>query len=419
MNTLNYKCYYDSHYDFIGEKYSSLYPYLHKYPATMIPQIGIKLLNDYNISKDAKMLDPYCGSGSSFVSGLHHGISNFTGYDLNPLAVMITQAKITYIDKHILNSVIDTFISKLNVNIKLYNVGRISIQEQALANITNRNYWLSKQVQNDLLVIYYTINEVIIDINIKNLVLLAFSTTLREVSYVRNSEFKLFRMKNVDSFIVDSVSIFIKNLNKIVNDYLNYYHQMIMQTKPIYNIYNKTISDHQPSFDIILTSPPYGDSRTTVAYGQFSTFINEWLGFKEARKLDKQLLGGKVDKNKKMYDAGIIADYIVEISKQDVKRAYEVSAFYYDLAHDIAKFSRVMNKDGKVFFVVSNRTVKGVELPTDKFIAETFEYYGLKHIETIKRRLTNKTMPLRNSPTNKAGKTATTMNYEYIVVCSM
>ena len=38
MNTLNYKCYYDSHYDFIGEKYSSLYPYLHKYPATMIPQ---------------------------------------------------------------------------------------------------------------------------------------------------------------------------------------------------------------------------------------------------------------------------------------------------------------------------------------------------------------------------------------------
>lgn len=57
MNTLNYKCYYDSHYDFIGEKYSSLYPYLHKYPATMIPQIGIKLLNDYNISKDAKMLD--------------------------------------------------------------------------------------------------------------------------------------------------------------------------------------------------------------------------------------------------------------------------------------------------------------------------------------------------------------------------
>ena len=59
----------------------------------------------------------------------------------------------------------------------------------------------------------------------------------------------------------------------------------------------------QPSFDIILTSPPYGDSRTTVAYGQFSTFINEWLGFKEARKLDKQLLGGKVDKNKKMYDA--------------------------------------------------------------------------------------------------------------------
>ena len=38
---------------------------------------------------------------------------------------------------------------------------------------------------------------------------------------------------------------------------------------------------------------PYGDSRTTVAYGQFSTLSNEWIGFPNSRKIDSQLMGGK------------------------------------------------------------------------------------------------------------------------------
>jgi len=28
---------------------------------------------------------------------------------------------------------------------------------------------------------------------------------------------------------------------------------------------------------MVVTSPPYGDSRTTVAYGQFSRWANEWF----------------------------------------------------------------------------------------------------------------------------------------------
>ncbi|WP_095558833.1 hypothetical protein [Candidatus Endomicrobiellum trichonymphae] len=42
------------------------YPNIHKYPATMIPQIGIELLKEMNIDND-KLLDPYCGSGSSML----------------------------------------------------------------------------------------------------------------------------------------------------------------------------------------------------------------------------------------------------------------------------------------------------------------------------------------------------------------
>jgi hypothetical protein len=58
-----------------------------------------------------------------------------------------------------------------------------------------------------------------------------------------------------------------------------------------------------------------------------------------------------------------------------------------------------------------------VKLPTDQFIAETFEENGFKHLVTYERALSNKAMPSKNSPTNVAGKTANTMLFEYIVVC--
>ena len=47
------------------------------------------------------------------------------------------------------------------------------------------------------------------------------------------------------------------------------------------------------SVDLVVTSPPYGDSHTTVAYGQFSRLSNEWLGHENAVHIDRNLMGGQ------------------------------------------------------------------------------------------------------------------------------
>jgi len=101
----------------------------------------------------------------------------------------------------------------------------------------------------------------------------------------------------------------------------------------------------------------------------------------------------------------------------DNKRALEVSSFYIDLEESIKSVSNSINKNGKIIYIVGNRTVKNVPLPTDQFIAEKFEENGFKHLITYKRALSNKAMPKRNSPTNEIGKTVNTMLYEYIVIC--
>jgi DNA modification methylase len=43
---------------------------------------------------NGKLLDPYCGSGSSFTAGLENGFSEMDEFDINPLAVPYFKNKI-------------------------------------------------------------------------------------------------------------------------------------------------------------------------------------------------------------------------------------------------------------------------------------------------------------------------------------
>ena len=406
----NYNIIYNSKYDFKGEYYNSLYPNLHKYPATMLPQIGLKLLKEFK-AKKTNLLDPYCGSGSSFSSGLEYGIKKFVGFDLNPLAILISKAKLNYIEANILNIEKDKL--KNRISKKTYNKNYEMLKSKIISNIKNIDFWIEKKTQEDLIFIYSLIENIKNKPKIKNIFLLAFSETLREASYTRNNEFKLFRMRNYQNYKPDAFSIFAQKLDLITENYLNIYQPKLKNIN--FNLYNSSFVSKNIMFDTILTSPPYGDSKTTVAYGQFSTFINEWLGFENARKLDSILMGGKKASN--LYMKGLIKKYIMEIEKIDKKRALEVSSFYFDLEASIKSLLNSINKEGLCFFIVGNRRVKNIELPTDKFIAQLFKENNFKHITTIERKISNKAMPIKNSPTNKIGIFSNTINKEYIIVC--
>ncbi|GHT70398.1 DNA modification methylase [Endomicrobiia bacterium] len=397
-------------YDYIGQSYASLYPNLHKYPATMLPQIGIDILKEFDATKGS-LLDPYCGSGSSFVSGLECGLTKMQGFDVNPLAVLISKVKFTKIPISELIEKKQTFRSSVFEFLKNEN----NLSKLLHPQITNIDFWFSQDVINKLIIIKHFIDE-IKNINVRNFFLVPFSEVVRECSYARNNEFKLFRIKSDEllNFNPDVVSVYLKKRNDIFLIYSNFYFPKIKNDSNI-NVRCAQFQSQNESFDVVLTSPPYGDSRTTVAYGQFSTLSNEWLGISFARKIDRMLMGGVKSKSNIVH--GVIADSISQISKVDNNRALEVSSFYKDLDISIINVANSVRKGGKVMYIVGNRTVKNIKLPTDQFVAERFEAYVFKHIVTYERVLSNKVMPSKNSPTNKAGKAVNTMLYELIVVC--
>ena len=391
-------------YDFKGENYSTHFPNLHRYPATMLPQIGIELFKELKINKHC-LLDPYCGTGSSALAGIASGFAEFHGFDINPLAVLIAQARYTKL------SATKLLNYRKNIEYTVY------YEEENISPppVTNIDFWFSKRAIKDLSVVRHSILEEVESKKYQPLFWLAFSETVRFASYTRNSEFKLYRMpkEKRKSFHPDVFDLYFKNLDKILNTYIEVYLPLLKKQK--LHFHNREFICIKNKYDAVLTSPPYGDSRTTVAYGQFSTLSNEWIGFPNSRKIDSQLMGGK--KTKTLYNTGVISSPIKKINKIDQKRALEVSSFYMDLENSIKEVSQAVKARGFAVYVVGNRTVKSITLPTDQFIAEQFEKNNFRHILTYARSISSKVMPAQNSPTNIAGKKVNTMHKEYIIVC--
>ena len=112
-----------------------------------------------------------------------------------------------------------------------------------------------------------------------------------------------------------------------------------------------------------------------------------------------------------------VTSAIEKIRKIDEKRAHEVSAFYIDLERSISSVVTSLSQRSTICYVVGNRRVKDIILPTDEFTIYAFSKHGFSHKETIIRNIPHKRMPIKNSPSNVVGKTSRTMSEENIVIC--
>ena len=408
----------ESHdWTFAGEATRELTHSYHDYPARMIPQIAGKLLDTFG--PDATLLfDPYCGSGTSLVEGMMRGI-NVVGTDLNPLARLIAQAKTSLPDI----KEIDRQLSEFNSYIRTKQSNTPEVVE--IVGISRLDFWFKSTVIEKLSRLRSFIDS-LEDTTVRLFFQVAFSETVRESSNTRNEEFKLYRYEaeRLEKFDPDVFGIMWSKLKRNragLESFLSVIKKV--KNKPSAKIYDFNTVDGVPadevapsSVDIVVTSPPYGDSHTTVAYGQYSRLSAAWLGLSEPDKIDRQLMGGKVRKEMPCLPSEVLSEALILINKVDEKRAIEVAAFYSDLYYSISHVANLIRAGGHACYVVGNRKVKGVILPTDVAVRDFFKQHNFDYVNTFHRVIPNKRMPLRNSPTNAAGNVDSTMTSEYIVV---
>ena len=386
----------------------------HSYPAMMIPHIARRLIEEYGVQARA-LFDPYCGTGTSLVEGSLAGIDVY-GTDLNPMARLIARTKVTTIDPQVLDSHLEEF----NNYVYSLNFGLSKTETPLLPDFGNIGFWFKPATINKLAMLRKFIFGMQ-DEKVRDFFLVAFSETVRECSLTRNGEFKLYRMpeKQREAFAPDVYSVMSAKLARNRVGLMSYLRK-INGRKFKSCVYDFNSSDttekiEENSIDIVVTSPPYGDSRTTVAYGQFSQLSNQWLDADYAKQIDRRLMGGKP---RKVENTGIsLLDTAVQkVAAVDAKRAAEVFSFYTDYRASIRNVAATMKRHAYACYVVGNRRVKNTVLATDEITRVLFEEQGFRHERTIIRNIPNKRMPSKNSPTNITGATAETMNKEYIVI---
>ena len=435
IDKLNDKINKDNNYlDFLKSNTKSLTHCYHIYPAMMIPNLArefIELTLEVN-PKAKKLYDPFMGSGTSLVEGIVHNLEVY-GTDINPLSQMMSEAKTSVINPRDLSKAIADLKYALDEMNNLYILGNYKLG--SLPNFERIDFWFKPKVIEQLQLVKNCINE-FDDKNLNIFFMAAFSETVRHVSNTRNNEFKLYRMppSKLDEWTPNVIDEFLKrvyrneNGNKELHEKLhkikNYRPKVVINKNSNIDL-SSQFKDEM--FDIVVTSPPYGDSKTTVAYGQFSRLSAQWLDLKiddqtKLNQLDNIMLGGRTDKSleaeislNKLKSPTLRTVYNL-IKIKDKKRALEVLQFYIDLDMSIKETSRVMKENSYQFWVVANRTVKMVSIPTDIIITELFKKYNVNHLYSFYRKIPNKRMPSKNSPTNKIGNHSVTMTSEIILM---
>ena len=403
----------DYSWDYRGEKTKPHTHGIHTYPAMFIPQVGRRLLETYSKEGDT-ICDIFCGSGSALVESRLTG-RNAYGIDLNPLAIFLAKAKTTPINPQKLTKEYITLLARAK---------KIKDRETQRPDFKNIDFWFKDKIIVKLAKLKKAIRE-IKDEAIRNFLMVAFSETARYSSNTKTGEFKLVRVKGdkLEKHDPDVISIFRKHAEKNIAGMTDFYKDAKKDswTKIIYGDSSKDNGIKANSIDCIITSPPYGDSRTTVAYGQFSRLSAQWIDVfddpNDASGLDNDLLGGKATKNlTHTLSSNYLKESLEKIATQDETRAKDVLSFNLGLNDCLKQAHRIL-KPGKYFcLVVGNRLVKQVRIPTDFIIAELAEKIGFTCEDIIVRNIPGKRMPIKNSPTNVAGALEETINKESIVV---
>lgn len=408
---IKYKRHYDKKWNFKDGSMKDLVHGIHPYPAMMMPLIARTMFEHYGVCENTIFLDPYVGSGTTLVEAQYYGAKKAIGVDLNPLAILISKTKTEEINLDSVKQKILEFDEFINM-----------VENASAPSFPIRDSWFNQETVKDLARIRSFVMQ-IEDESTLDFFKVAFSEVVRNSSETRNGEFKLYRMskKSLEKFDPKPIIMFKDVINRnfrIFSD-LNYNRatEILLYNENTINITNH--KDFINSIDLIITSPPYGDSHTTVAYGQFSRLSNEWLGFQGAGSLDKRLLGGKKI-NDRIFGIDELDNAIAEIRERDKQfnrdRYWEVVSFYNDYENSIAAVSQTVKKGGYAVYVVGNRRVRNVELPLDVITYKMFEKFGFEHKTTYVRDILNKRMPLIASPADAKGGSIPTMTQEYIVV---
>ncbi|MBU4293884.1 MAG: site-specific DNA-methyltransferase, partial [Actinobacteria bacterium] len=221
----------------------------HRYPAKFIPHIVSRLADKYTSEGDL-IVDPFGGCGTTLVESKAMGRPS-VGVDINPVAVLITKAKIMPIDPVKIEKafvLLKSKIEKYNENTKVKAPEHERI-----------DYWFKPEEKRKLAFIFAEISK-LKDRDIRDFFYCGFSNILKNCSIWLQKSNKPTR--DFEKKPSDPIQTFFKQAKTMIRGNARFYElskekNHIEVPSQVYCTDARTIPVKDNSVSLIITSPPY------------------------------------------------------------------------------------------------------------------------------------------------------------------
>lgn len=381
-----------------------------RYPAMMVPQMQSDVLQAAarTLPNLQHVLDPFVGSGTTMLEALRQGFS-FSGYDINPLAILVCRAKLFALSPTTLRRRMREILDQVRAD----QSTKIDI------DFPGRDKWFTREAALDL----SRIRRAILgqsNRELRQLLWVVMAETIRQTSLSRESTYKLHVRATAElSSLERPTSCFERLASQAVqrqalhSSSTDSWKDRVRQARLTCADIRSTLSENAKPAQLLLTSPPYGDNASTIPYGQFSYLALRWIAPDDldgspslretAYSIDCASLGGSrrdYIERAIMMTAASPAFHafflrLIKLRRPDLEA--KAASFTFDLFDAVSAALSKLECGGLAVWTLGERRIGGLPVPLVKICSELNEFFGMSPVTEVSRYIHSKRMPHRNS----------------------
>lgn len=374
--------------------------YTYKFNATagrhgwlrLTPAYSLKIVEELMAQQGGtrRVLDPFCGTGTTTLCASYHG-HTCTTIDINPFLVWLARVKTECYTSQQIEAARDASLQALHL------VAKRVIAPAPVPSLSNIERWWDAESIEFLCLLRAAIDQVATPKSaVHNLLLVAFCRTLIKQSNAAFNHQSLSFKKNeklATLFPTDPTADFEADTRFVLDGACENPTGSVSVIRADARCLQNSLSE---SFEVVITSPPYANR---ISYIRELRPYMYWLGFlengKEAGELDWQAIGGtwgvatsrlaNWERSEERFDSPQLTNLVQAIASKANKNgrllANYVMKYFDDMWAHFGGLPHILSHGAEVYYIVGNSTFYGTLIPTEQLYAEMLSRLGFAQVK--------------------------------------
>ncbi|MEI9988471.1 MAG: DNA methyltransferase [Rhizomicrobium sp.] len=377
---------------------------VHPFPARMAPELALRKTK--NLERNSIVLDPMAGSGTVLKAAAQNG-HRCIGFDIDPLAVLMTTVATARLDTVRLDRLAQTLIARASrLRLRDIDLPWFDRETEDFAQ-----YWFARDQRHALTKIAHTFHHSP-----------ALSDGSVEASALRVALSRLIITKESGASLARDVSHSRPHRVADENDY-DVFEQFEKSIDRIKQRFEESSYGVRPrirlgdarrltwirnqTVDMVMTSPPYLNA---IDYMRGHRLSLIWLGYgiDDLRRIRSDSIGAErgPDDSETSDAVRSVRESLGAIHKLPARHQQMVDRYAFDLTLMLRQVGRVLKKDGRAVFVVGNSCLKDVFISNSHGVHIAARLAGLRLVAETERKLptSSRYLPMPSDKSSALGR---------------